>query len=171
MNHIYCGDGKGKTTAAIGLAVRAAGRGKRVLILQFLKGQPTGELESLKKISNIRVIRGKLGGKFTFEMDRRELQQTYDIHTKNLLTVVESVRAGECDLVILDEVIGALNTQLIDEDLLRNFIQEKPADIELVMTGRNPPQWLLDMADYITEMKKIKHPFDLGVKAREGIEM
>ena len=107
--HIYCGDGKGKTTAATGLAVRAAGCGMKVLLVQFLKGQETGELRALAHIPGITVLRGKASEKFTFQMDERELQQTYDLNTKNLLTAVEQARAGACDLLVLDEVMGALS--------------------------------------------------------------
>ncbi|MGI5966865.1 MULTISPECIES: cob(I)yrinic acid a,c-diamide adenosyltransferase [Anaerotruncus] len=169
--HIYCGDGKGKTTAAIGLAARAAGNGMKVAILQFLKGQETGELSSLALIPGITVIRGKASEKFTFQMDERELQQTYDLCTKNLLTALELLRAGQCDLLVLDEILGALSCELVDEDLLRSLIEQKPEQAELVLTGRNPPDWLLEKADYVTEMVKRKHPYDRGVPARRGIEL
>ncbi len=169
--HVYCGDGKGKTTAAIGLAVRAAGCGKQVLIVQFLKGQETGELQSLARIPEITVLRGKASSKFTFQMDERELQQTYDLNSKNLLTAVETAREGKCDLLILDEILGALSCDLIDSDLLCSLVEKKPEALELVLTGRNPPQWLLDHADYVTEMVKRKHPFDQGIPARKGIEL
>ena len=169
--HVYCGDGKGKTTAAVGLAARAAGRGLRVLMVQFLKGQETGELRSLALLPGVTVLRGKASEKFTFQMDERELQQTYDLNTKNLLTAKEALRAGECDLLILDEILGALSCELVDEDLLRDLVGTKPEGAELVLTGRNPPDWLLDAADYVTEMVKRKHPFDRGIPAREGIEL
>lgn len=104
-------------------------------------------------------------------MDERELQQTYDLNTKNLLTAVETARSGECDVLILDEILGTLSCDLIDSDLLRSLIEQKPEPLELVLTGRNPPQWLLDQADYVTEMVKRKHPYDQGIPAREGIEM
>ena len=158
--HIYCGDGKGKTTAATGLAVRAAGCGMKVLLVQFLKGQETGELRALANIPGITVLRGKASEKFTFQMDGRELQQTYDLNTKNLLTSVEQARTGACDLLVLDEVMGALSCQLIDEDLLRSLVEQKPDRLELVMTGRNPPDWLIEAADYVSDIKKVKHPYD-----------
>jgi cob(I)alamin adenosyltransferase len=104
-------------------------------------------------------------------MDERELQQTYDLNSKNLLTAVETAREGKCDLLILDEILGALSCDLIDSDLLRSLVEKKPEALELVLTGRNPPQWLLDHADYVTEMVKRKHPFDQGIPARKGIEL
>ncbi|MEM1483790.1 cob(I)yrinic acid a,c-diamide adenosyltransferase [Oscillospiraceae bacterium PP1C4] len=169
--HVYCGDGKGKTTAAMGLAMRASGVGMKVLIVQFLKGQETGELRSLALLPNVSVIRGNPSGKFSFQMDERELQHTYDLHTKNLLTAIEAARAGNCDLLILDEIMGALSASLIDEDLMHNFIEHKPESLELVLTGRNPPDWLLEKASYISEICKRRHPYDQGIPARRGIEL
>lgn len=170
MVQVYCGDGKGKTTAALGLCLRAAGHGKRVLLVQFLKGQPTGELASLARIPEVTVLRGKASEKFTFQMDERELQQTYDLNTKNLLTVQEQVRAGDYSLVVLDEIFAALSCELVDEDLLRHLLEGLPEAVELVLTGRNPPDWVLERADYITEMVCRRHPYDRGISAREGIE-
>ena len=170
MVQVYCGDGKGKTTAALGLCLRAAGHGKRVLLVQFLKGQPTGELASLAHIPEVTVLRGKASEKFTFQMDERELQQTYDLNTKNLLTVQEQVRVGDYSLVVLDEIFAALSCELVDEDLLRHLLEGLPEAVELVLTGRNPPDWVLERADYITEMVCRRHPYDRGISAREGIE-
>ncbi|WP_312644735.1 cob(I)yrinic acid a,c-diamide adenosyltransferase [Hydrogenoanaerobacterium sp.] len=168
--HIYCGDGKGKTTAAIGLAVRAAGSGMKVALVQFLKGQQSSELNSLKLLPNITVIREQLSPKFTFQMDRRELEQTKAAHSRYLKTALELAKSGECDLLVLDELLGALSCSLIDEELLLELLEQKPPQLELIMTGRNPPQWLLDRADYVSEVRKVKHPYDNGVAARTGIE-
>lgn len=168
--HVYCGDGKGKTTAAVGLAVRAAGTGKRVLLVQFLKGRDTGELHSLAQIPEITVLRGKASEKFTFQMNERELQEVYDNQTKNLLTALEEARKGHCDLLILDEIMGALSTETVDEDLLKSLVLYKPEPLELVLTGRNPPDWIVEAADYVTRMEKVKHPYDRGIQARRGVE-
>lgn len=168
--HVYCGDGKGKTTAAVGLAVRAAGTGKRVLLVQFLKGRDTGELHSLAQIPEITVLRGKASEKFTFQMNERELQEVYDNQTKNLLTALEEARKGHCDLLILDEIMGALSTETVDEDLLKSLVLYKPEPLELVLTGRNPPDWIVEAADYVTQMEKVKHPYDRGIQARRGVE-
>ena len=169
--HLYCGDGKGKTTAAIGLMVRAAGNGLRVLLVQFLKGRPSGELAVLEQLEQIRIIRGKPSDKFSFQMDARERQQAYDTNSKNLLTALEAARAGTCDLLVLDEIVGAVAAGLVDEDLLQSLFLQRQPTIEMVLTGRNPPDWIMQQADYITEMRAIRHPFEKGIAARVGIEM
>ena len=169
LNHIYCGDGKGKTTAAMGLAVRAAGNGLRVLILQFLKNGKTGELASLEQLENITVLRGKGGMKFTFKMNEEDKAETLRVHTENLQTVIE--QAEGYDLVVLDEAIGACGCGLLDIQQLLRFLDSKPEKLEVVLTGRNPAQALLDRADYISEIKKIRHPYDKGIPARKGIEL
>ena len=102
---------------------------------------------------------------------KRELQQTYDENSKLLLSAVEAARAGTCKLLILDEIMGALSTETVDADLLRSLVERKPEELELVLTGRNPPDWLVEAADYVSEIRKQKHPFDRGIPAREGIEL
>lgn len=166
--HIYCGDGKGKTTAAMGLVVRAAGNGLKVLILQFLKNGKTGELTSFEKLEHVTVIRGKGGMKFTCHMNEEEKAETLRVHTENLLKVIE--QAENYDLVILDEAVGACGCGLLDKQMLLQFLDNKPEKLEVVLTGRNPAQELLDRADYISEIKKIRHPYDKGILARKGIE-
>ena len=167
--HIYTGDGKGKTTAAVGLAVRAAGDGIPVLFVQFLKNLPTGEVESLRRLG-VRVLRGKAGEGFTGTMTKEELAESRRIHDWHLLAALEAARKGECGLLVLDEVMAALDLGLLDGEPLREFLDGPHEGVEVVLTGRNPPQWLLERADYITEMKKLRHPFDRGIAARRGIE-
>lgn len=166
--HIYFGDGKGKTTAAMGLAVRAAGSGFNVLILQFLKNGKTGELASLKRLENVTVIRGKGGMKFVCNMSEKEKKEALRIHTENLKEAME--QAENYQMVILDEALGACACGLLDHNLLCGFLDNKPEGLEVVLTGRNPSQELLDRADYISEIKKLRHPYDKGVLARKGIE-
>ncbi|MFA6808671.1 MAG: cob(I)yrinic acid a,c-diamide adenosyltransferase [Eubacteriales bacterium] len=168
--HIYCGDGKGKTTAALGLSIRAAGAGMKVVIVQFLKGRKTSELNILKTIPNITVLRGKEGTAFSFAMTEEEKEKCRRVHLENLKAGIALVESGNCDLLILDEVIGAYNEHLIDRQLLQNFVEHKPEHLELVMTGRDPEEWMTDCADYVSVIKKVKHPFDKGIKARTGIE-
>lgn len=168
--HIYCGDGKGKTTAALGLAIRCAGSGKRVYFLQFLKGSPTSELAILEKIPNITIHRNSRDFGFSFAMTDEEKRLVTQMHNENLQAALDACAREGYDLLILDECMGALSTGLLDEALLRKGIAEKPATLELVMTGRNPPDDLVELADYVSEVKHIKHPYDRGIPARLGID-
>lgn len=168
--HLYYGDGKGKTTAALGLALRALGCGRQVVLVQFLKNTPCGELTALKRHDNITVLRGKAGAHFTFTMTEEERRQTKAIHKDNFVQAMARVQSGKCDLLILDEVTDALQADLLDESLLREAVLKKPDELELVITGHQAVDWLVQAADYVTEMKKHKHPFDRGVPAREGVE-
>ncbi len=168
--HLYYGDGKGKTTAALGLAIRAAGSGLRVVFVQFLKSQNTGELAILDAIPNITVLRGKEGSSFSFTMSEDEKSKTKIIHTENLKKAMEIAEAGQCDVLVLDEAIGAYSRNLIDKTQLEKFVQSKPEKLEIIMTGRKPAKWMFCCSDYASEIKKVKHPFDKGIPARHGIE-
>ena len=168
--HIYTGDGKGKTTASLGLALRAAGAGFNVFILQFLKSWDTSELKSLELIPNIKIIRGKEGNVFTFSMTAEQLVKSKEIHMSNFKVAKEAAFNGKCDVLVLDEVIGAYNRNLLDREDLLNFLDNKPDHLEVILTGRNPAEELKDRADYISEIQKIRHPFDKGIPARKGIE-
>ncbi len=168
--HIYTGDGKGKTTAAIGLAVRAVGAGKRVLFIQFFKedGVRSGELEFFRKTaSSIELIRSNCRHPmFTkARTDRaaveKALRETFD---------AARARARDFDLLVLDEIMPAINGGWIAFDELVTFLERRPEGLEVVLTGRDALPELVKMADYVTEMLKIKHPFDAGTGAREGIE-
>ena len=168
--HIYCGDGKGKTTAAVGLAVRCAGRGNKVLLVQFLKSRDSGELYSLAKLPDIEVMRGKESKKFTFQMNEEEKHALLIEHNKMFEQVLAKIKNGGYSLLILDEVIGALNAKVFEMPKLIEFLRHKPENLEVVLTGRNPAPELVEIADYVSEMRKVKHPMDKGLMAREGIE-
>lgn len=168
--HIYCGDGKGKTTAAVGLAVRCAGRGNKVLLVQFLKSRDSGELYSLAKLPDIEVMRGKESKKFTFQMNEEEKYALLIEHNKMFEQVLAKIKNGGYSLLILDEVIGALNAKVFEMPKLIEFLRHKPENLEVVLTGRNPAPELVEIADYVSEMRKVKHPMDKGIMAREGIE-
>lgn len=168
--HIYCGDGKGKTTAAVGLAVRCAGRGNKVLLVQFLKSRDSGELYSLAKLPDIEVMRGKESKKFTFQMNEEEKHALLIEHNKMFEQVFAKIKNGGYSLLILDEVIGALNAKVFEMPKLIEFLRHKPENLEVVLTGRNPAPELVEIADYVSEMRKVKHPMDKGIMAREGIE-
>lgn len=166
--HIYCGDGKGKTTAAMGLAIRAAGSGRRVLILQFLKDGRSSEFASIAHVPNIEVIPQTRRFGFTWTLSEEEKAQARDYNTALLEDAF--ARAGDFGLLVLDEALGACTSGMIDEARLLALLGEKPGELEVVLTGRGPSQALLDAAGYVTEMVKRKHPFDQGTPAREGIE-
>ena len=166
--HIYCGDGKGKTTAAIGLAIRAAGSGRRVLILQFLKDGRSSEFASLAHVPNIEVIPQTRRFGFTWTLSEEEKAQARDYNSALLEDAF--ARAGDFDLLVLDEAVGACTSGMIGEVRLLALLEARPAELEVVLTGRGPSQALLDAAGYVTEMVKRKHPFDQGTPAREGIE-
>lgn len=168
--HIYCGDGKGKTTASLGLAIRAAGNGMKVIIVQFLKGRDTSELHSLEKIPNIKVIRNTKDFGFFNHMSQEEIKEITQMHTQNFLLALKQVKIEECDLLILDELCAAYEKSLIDQKIVQKFIHDKPGYLELVITGRNPDSFFVENADYISEIKKVKHPFDKNKPARKGIE-
>ena len=171
MIHIYYGDGKGKTTAALGLAMRASGCGRRVVIVQFLKDWKCGELDSLAHIPGITVLRGKsAGGVFVHEMSDEEKAATKTIHDENLRKALNMQKSGQCDLLVLDEVIDAYRLGVLDSELFEGLVENKPEDLELVITGHQPDAVLIDRGDYVTEMVKRKHPYDKGVTARQGIE-
>lgn len=167
FTHIYTGDGKGKTTAAIGLAVRAAGRGLRCRIIQFMKGATTsGETFALAAIANIEIDRIGLNLIGRAPAGVEEIK-------KSLLPAMTAARAaigGQFDLVVLDEIITACSAGVLAESDLLALIDEKHQLVELVLTGRGAGEALISRADYVTEMINIKHPFDLGRPARAGIE-
>lgn len=167
--HIYCGDGKGKTTASVGLAVRAAGAGKQVLFAQFFKDGSSSEIEVLSAIHGIEVEFCKTQYGFFKNMSEQTREQVQQEYSKLLETVLQR-SAHTVDLLVLDEVISACNHGVVSEEYLMNFLRNKPNRLEVVLTGRNPSDRLLNIADYISEMCKRKHPFDQGVKARKGIE-
>lgn len=166
--HIYCGNGKGKTTAALGLAVRAVGRGKRVRIARFLKTEDSGEVPVLRQIPGIDVLPCEKSFGFTFQMSdgvRREAALYYDSLLEKAIKDAQDV-----DLLILDEIIGACNGGLVEKEKLEIFLKGKPEALEVVLTGRRPWKEILGKADYVTEMEQRRHPFEQGIAAREGIE-
>ncbi len=166
MIHLYCGDGKGKTTAAIGLVVRALGRGKKVVLLQFLKSWETGEVLFLQREENLQILRGKDSQKFSFQMTKEEKATLLEAHTQLLREALEM----PCDMLVLDEAMAAYNLNLLDKELLQTAVEGWGKDKELVLTGRDPQPFFLERADYVSEMMCRKHPFEAGVPARKGVE-
>ncbi|ADL51954.1 cob(I)yrinic acid a,c-diamide adenosyltransferase [Clostridium cellulovorans] len=168
--HIYCGDGKGKTTAAMGLCIRAAGSGKKVVIYQFLKNNTTSEIDSLNRIPNITRIEGKDKMKFTFTMTEEEKEELKNYYNEKFKEIVDFVQKTNAELLFLDEIIYAILNNVFEEENLIEFLNKKPKTLEVVLTGRNPSEELIELADYVSEIKKIKHPFEKGIPSRKGIE-
>ncbi len=164
---IYTGDGKGKTTAALGLALRAAGRGLKVFIAQFAKGMFYGELEALKRFAPQIILRQY--GRRCFIHDEPD-EQDIRLARKGWEEVVEIQRLGEHDILIADEIGIALHYKLISLAEVQELIRSKPSSLELILTGRKIPEELYPMADLVTEMREIKHYYQQGVQARKGIE-
>ena len=167
MIHLYCGDGKGKTTAACGLAVRAAGSGMRVLFVQFFKSGKSSEVTALEKLGVVTAHPGVHYGRYK-SLDEERKAEVRDSYGELLNDVI--AHAAEYDLIVLDEAVSTYGYAMIDREQLMEFLRQEGSRREIVLTGRDPLPELTDAADYVTEMKKVKHPFDGGIAARQGIE-
>ena len=163
MIHVYIGDGKGKTTASVGLSTRTAGHGFSVLFIQFLKDDSSGEISVLKSLSGVEVVHAPINYGFVFQMTEKQKSETAEDYDKLMDKAIES----DAFLIVLDEVIHALNASLLKKAKIEKVLEK---DCEIVLTGRDAPEWLIDRADYVSEIQKIKHPYDNGVQARIGIE-
>ena len=168
--HIYCGDGKGKTTASVGLAVRAAGNGMKVLFCQCMKDGTSSEVELLKKLGITYCCCTERFG-FFWNMTEEQKKCAAHAYTRLFEEAVREAEEENYDLLVVDEFMSAYNHGLIDQKTALDFLTNRPEHLEVVLTGREPGEELLKLADYVTEMRKIKHPFDEGVPARKGIEM
>ncbi|MCC8128001.1 MAG: cob(I)yrinic acid a,c-diamide adenosyltransferase [Clostridiales bacterium] len=168
--HLYCGDGKGKTTAAIGLAVRAAGHDRKVLISRFLKNDDSGEVAALKRIPQITVLPCRESFGFAFRMTEEERKRAAVYYTGQFRETIRMAADGSFDILILDEILAACQYELVAEAELLDFLGNRPASLEVVLTGRNPSEAVREQADYISEIRMERHPFSRGVTARKGIE-
>ena len=170
MIHIYCGNGKGKTTAALGMALRAAGSGMKVHIVQLLKGAYTSELETLSLIPDITIERCDKNYGCIFDKDDENRRNVTIFNNDLLLRAEKLLKSGDIDMLIIDEFNNAYSLRLIDRELADRIVMQKPQDVELILTGRNPDRKFLDIADYVSEIKAVKHPYESGITARKGIE-
>ena len=168
MLHIYCGEGKGKTTCSMGLAVRAAGHGRKVVVAQFLKCGNSGERTVLEQLPNVTLLPVPEITKFVFAMTEEEKAQTRTQMGEILTRAIAESR--DADLLVLDELNGAISTGMVTLEDVLAFLDSRPEGLEVVITGRDPAPELRQRADYITEMTKVKHPFDKGLNARKGVE-
>ena len=162
---VYTGNGKGKTTAALGLGMRAAGHGLKVALIQFLKGQPTGERTLLVKYPIFALVRA--GSLDTFKASQEDLRRE---SAEILKFAEEQMLSARFDLIILDEINVAVQQGYLSIKAVLEFVDKKPAGTELVLTGRSAPGEIIDRADLVTEMRPLKHPYQKGIKARPGIE-
>jgi len=165
--YIYTGEGKGKTTAAIGMAIRAAGAGFKVYIAQFLKSGKYSEIKALQRFNNILIE--QFGGK-NFITTKIISQKDIERAWKGLENVREKILSREFKLIILDEINMALHLKLINVKEVINLLKARDENTDIVLTGRYAPQELIEMADLVTEMKEIKHYFKRGIRARKGFE-
>lgn len=170
MIQIYCGEGKGKTTAAVGLAVRCAGAGGSVLFYQFMKPETSSERVALQQIAGMTVLSGYAIQKFSFAMQEAEKKEAAIGYQKQLSVLAEMLQQQPYDMLILDEIMACLSAGFLQEEMVLSFLQQVPEQTEVVLTGRNPPASLLGKADYISEIRNIRHPYEKHIKARKGIE-
>jgi len=165
---VYTGNGKGKSSAAFGLALRAIGRGLKVYIVQFIKGGfDYGELYLVDKLPNLTL---KAFGRGKFVTTKPPEEVDIKLAKEAFQLAKEVVESGEYDIVILDEINVALNLKLISLEKVLELVRSKPKHVELVLTGRNAPNEIIEVADLVTEMREVKHPYNKGFQARKGIE-
>ncbi len=165
---IFTGEGKGKTSAALGVVLRALGHGLKVCIVAFMKGgYPYGEWEVLSKLPNVKIARF---GFRTFTDPKEVRPEEIEQAKQALAAAREAMLGGNYDLVVLDEVNIAVTWKLVELDEVVRLIQDKPPNVELVLTGRHADAKLIELADLVTECLKIKHPYDKGIMARKGID-
>lgn len=168
--HVYTGDGKGKTTAALGLALRAMGWGARVCMVQFIKGYPDlGEVRIAEELSGRFTLRQFAVDESRF-IGEAKVQARREAALAAMEWAEQAIASGEYDLVILDEINNALHYGLVDVDRALAMIERRPPHVELILTGRGAPLRIVEVADYVTEMNLVKHPFDRGIQARPGID-
>jgi cob(I)alamin adenosyltransferase len=165
--HVYTGPGKGKTTAALGLGFRAAGAGFKVYMIQFMKGRRYSELDAVEHLANFTIVQY---GRDEFVSKETPEQVDIDLAQKGFAHAQEIIKNGKHDLVILDEINVAVDYNLVSIDAVIRLIEEKPKKVELICTGRYAPPELVKVADVVTEMLEIKHPYQEGVMARKGID-
>ena len=168
LTHLYCGNGKGKTTAAVGLTVRCLGSGGKAVFAQFFKDGSSSELNILQTLPGLTLLvcRERFG--FYKRMDEETREKARAAYTALLEEALAA--AGGAQLLVLDEAVSAMNHGMIPEARVLEFLEGKPVGLEVVLTGREPSAALQERADYVTEMVKRKHPFDRGIAARKGIE-
>lgn len=164
---VYTGNGKGKTTAALGLALRAIGNGARVMMMQFMKGKTYGELKAAEHLPGFKII---MTGRSVFVDKKKPAEIDVKIAQEAFQKAQDFINSGKYDLVILDEINVALDYSLISVSQVLNLISNRPTHVDLVLTGRNAPAAIIEASDMVSEIKEIKHHYQKGIEARHGIE-
>lgn len=165
---IFTGNGKGKTTAALGLALRAAGHGMKTAFIQFIKGSwHCGEMDAVKRLGDL--IDFKVMGR-GFTWNSEDLKKDATLAQRAWQTAKSAMLSGKYDIVVMDEFTYAMNYSMVDQNDVLQALKNRPPRVHVVVTGRDAPQELIEMADLVTEMREIKHPFKKGIKAQKGIE-
>lgn len=170
MIHLYTGDGKGKTTAAVGIALRCAGSGGRILFCQFLKDGSSGEFAALRHLCGFDFMFPEVDFGFTFRMDDKTKAEAAAYYREYWNQILQRAAEESYTMIVLDEIAAACSSGLLDAEAAADFLRAFRGSTEIILTGRNPDKRLLELADYITDMRKIRHPYDRGVAARTGIE-
>ncbi len=169
--HVYYGYGKGKTSSAIGLAVRASGHNKKILMTSFLKDFSSGECSEIRKyLNNITLFECSAINKFFKDMTAEEKVLAQKHQHKAFVKTIEKAITDSYDILVLDELIDIIDLQCITQEEVLTFLKAKPNSLEIVITGHSKNAELIELADYVTEFKCLKHPFSRGIDAREGIE-
>ncbi|QLH05715.1 cob(I)yrinic acid a,c-diamide adenosyltransferase [Nitrosopumilus ureiphilus] len=168
---VYTGKGKGKTTAALGIALRAVGYGKKICMIQFIKGSwHYGEMDSSKRLEpEFEIV--AVGKGFVGIIDDKSPKEDHKEIAKEAIRISnEKIQSGNYDIIILDEINYAVNLELISVNDVLNLIKSKPLEVDLVLTGNYAKDEVIKLADLVTEMREIKHPFQNGIKAKKGID-
>ena len=169
--HIYCGDGKGKSTAVTGLAVRAAGSGRRVIFIQFMKDGKSSELKVLRELPGVTVLTCEKQFGFFWNMTDEQKKEAAAAYQALFDRATELAVREDAFLLVMDEFMSCYNHGMLNREKAQDFLKNRPEGLEVALTGRDPAPELLELADYVSEVRKIKHPFDQGVHARKGIEL
>lgn len=168
--HLYCGNGKGKTSLAMGTALRCAGNGEHVLIAQFLKTNNSGEIKSIVKVPGITFIPNDKTFGFTWDLTEEEKQEEIEYIKNRFDMIMNEINTNRYGMLVLDEIIDACEVKMLPKEQLITFLKSKPKELEVVMTGHNPDEDIISLASYYSNIEKVKHPYDDGVEARKGIE-
>ena len=166
--HIYTGNGKGKTTSSLGLAMRALGHGANVTVIQFMKGwKEYGELITASKLAGLEMVQT---GRADYVYRGKEQPEDYDEAERGIETALLVMSSGKCDMLILDEINVAVDYGLVALESVIELVKNKPSGMELILTGRDAHKDLIELADLVTEMHEVKHPYNDGITARKGVE-